>query len=635
MKLFKMKTTVFVVIGCLFASAASALEVSQIVESLQSSDFSLELESRDALKDAFAAASASEGESEDREAYESAILEVLKSEDSPGDKAYLIHMLELFGSENAAEGVYPFLGDKNVAVRDSARRALAAIPGDVAAGYLLEGLSKSLDAERGAFVDLLAYRGDDAAIPEIAKFLKSEDAALASSAALALGKMNSEQAAPYLLEARKSASGAFGLDLEWALLDLGVDAELASQLAEHGSNVAVQSAAFSQLVAMDEDRADVVLGRVLKQPEFEGRSRFLRAAMESASMRVRLVKDLETMSLDDQLVVIDAVGEMELSQFEPDLLALVSSTGDERGDAIIDALSRVGSDASFEVLYEAFIKDPKNKSLMAGVARLRAPVADERAMDIVKNGSNLKARVASMKILEIRNTPGATELLNSYVKSSSEVKLKQAALGSLELIGNLESIQMLVESVLSNDAFARPSQRSLKRLSLNYGDPDYQFEEIYLPAIESAESVKAKESLIVILDGVPGDSTLEYLKEIALDSESELRSVALRTLARWPNYDSGPVWLDLASAETASAKDIELARKTLVRMLSRTEKSKAWDRVKLAVVAIQNAPDAAFKQAILDVYKEPSPAEIRMVRSRFQALKDDPDVGEQVKALLD
>ncbi|MGB0344409.1 MAG: HEAT repeat domain-containing protein, partial [Coraliomargarita sp.] len=119
------------------------VDVATAVEALRSDDYATRLQSREDLLQAFSNASAP-GQKDGRlRSLEASVAGHLDAGELPLEsRLYLIRMLGLFGSDVAIHAIYPLLGDDEPAVRDSARRALAAIPGPRARVCLVNGLKR-------------------------------------------------------------------------------------------------------------------------------------------------------------------------------------------------------------------------------------------------------------------------------------------------------------------------------------------------------------------------------------------------------------------------------------------------------------------------------------------------------------
>jgi HEAT repeat protein len=622
-----------ILIGCMWATSAFAVDMEAIVSKLQSDDYAARLEARNELQQSLADETAPTTGSEESLSTIQEMVPLLG--DVPlSERLYMIYMIELFGSAESAQAVAALLGDTDPAVRDSARRALSGLPGDAATKYLLNGLSYGLPEERGAYIDALVYRGDSGAASAIAQLLQSDDPELVCEVASALGKLDNNEVLPALLSAREKATGPSKVCCEFALVNLDLDAVSADLLTDQGANAAIRSAAFRQLCILDEARALNVISSILESPDFEGGERFLSIAMEKDFAQEYLVDALPKALPLDQCVIISAIGELGLSQYESQVLATIPSAPGDLYAAVIDTLSKVGGDASFEIVYDAFVANPKDGYIVAAVSRLRAPAADQQAMEVVRSSSEPSVRVAAMKFLELRNTSGATELLNQIAAGAGDDEVREAAFKSLEVIGDLASIRVLVNLIATQDALYKSAQRSLKRLTLNYGAGDYLWHSMYQPALMTASNDNAREALILILDGIAGEQSLAYLGSILVDGDSALKPAAIRTLQRWPTRDAGDQWIQFAVSDAASEKEKSTAKKAVIKLITWGSPKIEVDQIKLAAQAILEVDDADFRESILSLYSTPNGRQKRRLDAYLKYLGDDPTVAARIQEFL-
>jgi len=610
-------------------------DVNRALEKLSGNDSQRGM-GREELKNAFAVATAPGADSAVLASSQAAVVAALNSGTLPlSEQLHLLEVLGLYGDAAAADAVYPSLASNDEHIRDAARKALVLIPGEKAFNYLLAGLKSGSAKERGAFVDALAMRGDVSAVGALAPHL--QDAELTDKVAMALGKLGSDTAASSLLAVHASASHANKFAIERALLDLGLNVDAAYRLADSGSSSAIRASAFSQLLELDEGRALRVLKAVVDQPEFVGRSLFFEATMNGVSSKAHdmIVAHLPKAEIADQSIIVTAIGENGFKKYESEVLALINSDNWSLRMDVIHALGNIGGDASLAPLLKAFQSDSKNATIANAVARLQAPSADAKALEQVRGGGSAESRIASMKVLELRNADGATELLNQIAKGDKDQEVRKAAISTLESIGNMDTIQLFIVMMLAEDILSRDVQRSLRRLSLNFGAPDFQWDTAYKPALDSASSDKARESLVLIMDGVESEHALKYLEQNILDESSPLRSASLRTLQRYGSLDSGNTWIAVASQPGASESEVSSAQRSIAKILKSNDWHTSWKRVDLAVKAIKEVDNVEFKKGILAVYQSSPPASQKQhMKTKFKAIENDPDVGAIVKQIL-
>ncbi|ADE53815.1 HEAT repeat domain-containing protein [Coraliomargarita akajimensis] len=626
-----MKTAVLSLIASLLVTATYASPIDGQLQALKGDNYTARGDARIELKFAYANA-----EGADAAAIEAAVLASLKSDMPLDGRLYLLRTLEWFGSEQCAESVASLLTDSEKEVRDSARRVLMSIPGDAATMALATAMRSAKGAEQAAFVDALAYREDARAVPMIGAMLKSSDPAMVEYAAIALGKIGSADALP-MLKSSWTGAGEQRAAIEAAMLKIGADKDVCVKIAREGASPGTRIEAFRTLLQLDAGSADEILGELLSVDAAEGRSQMIHAALVegSVAMQERLVQHASGASMADQILIVAAIESAGLSQYEPQVLAMVPAASDATHKlTLLNALGTIGGDNSFDALYAALLADSKNKYIADAVSRVRAPSADSKALATVQGSGDVAERIASMKILALRNTPGGIDVVNAIAAAPGDRKLRDASFKAMESIGNFDSIETLIALIVNNDPQMRAAQRSLKRVGLNFGAPQKLWNEFFLPALNAAPNDQVRGNIMVILDGVDCRQSLEYLKRYALDKDSELNPIAMRTLSRWSSPTCVPVWFDIAAA---SPEHRDVAVQAIHRTVTSSQiiTKNHTDRVSYIVRSMKKAPDAEFKRQVLSVLDEP-PGNIRwMLKGQLKPLLKDPDIAEQVQAILD
>jgi len=626
--------TIFSLGTLLLGMSIYGIDTDVLLADLASPDYTLRNQARQDFKQAYSEASATLTN------LEASVIEGLDRELPLTERLYLIRMLEWFGTSYSVDTLCALLDDANPEIQDSARRALVANPSGGAGDCLVDALNAAEPDKKAAFIDALVYRNDPGASVVIAGYLKGDDPELVGKAAQALGKLGNKDSIPALKAVMKKSSGTTRVIMELALLDIGASTSDLSSLARKGSSATVRSDAFAQLMAVDTKKAANVLKTALSGKPFPGRERIIHSAITDGpeSLQLAVMGKLPKVSVEDQLVIVTAVGEANLTQFETQLLELLETAEGELYAALIAVLGKIGGDASYESLYEAFIESPKDRDIAYALGQLKAPTADASALDMAMNASSPESRIAAIKLLELRNTPEATDLLNAIIEEPGDQDVRVAAAKALETIGNVESVKSFIDLVIRNVEPVKQFQLSLKRLSLKFNDADYLWENAYHPALEAAPLNKARERVILILDGNAGELSLDYITGIVMDPGSELRPAAIQALARWPHCSAGDVWLGLIDSGISTEADSALAHKSILMLLSnsRTMGSES-DKLELAVRAIEKAPSVEYKNAILDYYlrENLNYRYKRAIKRIFTPLLEDPDIADRVQQLIE
>ncbi|MGJ8651255.1 MAG: HEAT repeat domain-containing protein [Opitutaceae bacterium] len=621
-----------ILLSCLvFATSALAADVSGLISKLDTDDYGLRKTARIELRQAI-----TDSAGVDRVAAIEQLHGAISADHSFAVRDWSIRMLELFGGEASTLPLAQLLVDKDVRIRDLARLALQANPSDAATRVLENALSGVPTEEQGAILDALAYRGDVNSVSKVAALLDSESYAVAAKAAMALGKIGGKDAEAALMKKTSSASVELKQDIAFALLDAGLsDVPVAKALAVNGQNTAVKLGAFQQLITLDAASAKALLQTAINDDAYPARSLIIRAALTSA-MQEEVIDLLPSLDASTQAIFLGVISDLELNQYEPQVLAILERGSAEIKSEAIKTLGVIGSDQSYPALYELYLADSNNSVIKEALIRINAPAADADLLKAASDSSHADAQVAAVKLMTLRNTKGAIDLINQLVAETTNSELKKAAFQSMELIGGKESVDVLLAAVLKNDADTRAAQGSLKKLSVSLASSDGLWTSSFAPALKSAANDEQRKAILAILDGVSCKPAADYLQNLIV-TDSSLQADAVRSLSRWSDVSGGDVWLAVMSKSGASEADAAAAVKGISRLVSqRGISGESNEKFDLAAKAINAAPSLEFKQSILDIFKGMSMNRKtqRAFNQSFKSLASDPEIGEQVKKLM-
>ncbi len=626
------KSLSLLVSGCLTLASLpllSASEISASIDGLNADDYALRLESRLSLRQTLVDAS-----QRDLKAFEKELLAAAGAEQDWATRDWCLRMLELVGTKAAVRPLAALLQDPDPRVADLARRALSANPSRRAGSVLEKAMLKAPAAERGAYADALAYRGDRGAVRELAAVLKTGEA----DAALALGKIGGSTAERALRRAHADAEGPLQAAIEEALLDSGLDqVKLLAQLAESGASEGIRVAAFERLLTVNTKAGQELLDQALANAEAPEHAAFVRAAMAS-ELSDGLVAQLATLAEADQVIVLDAIVELHLSRYETAVLGVLADSSETLRPVVVRTLGQVGSEASFQPLLELYLANDRDREVTAALARLQAPATDAGLLKTLQGDGALSDRVAALRLLAVRNTAGVTGLVNGYTGTEFAPELRSAAFRAMELVGDAESVRLLLAVVTGPDSpVKRQAQSSLKKLSANLAVPDYLWTEFYAPALQAAANDDRRRDVLAIVDGNSGPAAAEALQAWVLEDHS-LKAAALNALRRWTDISGVDSWLAIAEAPAATAADVTTAKQSILRILGSTRTTGSFqEKVERSVAAMQAfADDADFKHKLLAIYNDKLAWQTRVHLLRlFPAFLEDPEIATEVQTLLD
>lgn len=568
------------------------------------------------------------------EALEQIVIEQLPEVSNPKAKIYLLRVLQWFGSEASVPVLAVYLKSTNKDLQETARRALMANPSDQAAHILAQSLFQATDLNKGPFLDAFVYRDDKRSIKAIEAYMQSDTPGLVAEATQALIQLGEEDAMDWVVDAYKRSGAENKNLLQRAQVLLGADAGTCERLIREGVDSGVVMAAYRRLLSLDQSAAEEMLQLFLGEPGSHLRSKLLRVSFESESLRDSCIAHLANSSAADQKLILQAITEHALSAYEDAVLSLLAVSDKEVKREAIRTLGVVGGVASYDSLFTLFMEDA-DKDAEEALAMLTLPSLNERLFQLLEHGEDPDKRTAAVRLLARRNAQGAAEIFTQRIQPGSSEVLRRECIRALESLGTLQTCQTFAGFIIEEDPLKRDVQRSLKRLCLNYGDPDLLWAEVFMPALNAAPSDDLRRDLLAIADGVAGEALLSYIRTQIEDKDSSLRSASMKILSRWPDLYAGELWIQVATDPEASPSDLTAAQAGLTRIV-KNKKVIGWEKLKLELIvkALKSAPNDTFKRAMITCYLEPSSYIQHYLHDAFQPYLNDPVVAQEVAAVL-
>ena len=205
------------------SSAPSSASVNKAFDALKTYNYGTD---RNVLKPIDDAVIAAHGNLDASKTLETRLAAVLSSDDSRDAKEFALRRLRIIGTAASVPAIAPLLEDKKLS--HMARYALELNPAPEAGQALRDALPKVSGKLKIGVIGSLASRRDTESVPAIAASLEDTDAAIACTAAHALGAIGDSAAAKQLADFLPKAEGKVKV--------AATDAELvcAEKLLKHG-----------------------------------------------------------------------------------------------------------------------------------------------------------------------------------------------------------------------------------------------------------------------------------------------------------------------------------------------------------------------------------------------------------------
>lgn len=498
----------------------------------------------------------------------------------------------------------PMLADP--ARSDFARLALDRVPGSAIDTLFLQALTTTNGRSRLGILDAVGTRGIFGAIPALAGLLNDSDAATATAAASALGRIGGQTAldalaqakdplAPAVLSARLAAA---------AKADPAAAARTAGEIHRNASApLGQRAAALRALIAANPAGSIDEIHAALAGAE----SAFHAVAIEAvatlpvADAGAKLVARLGSYAPAVQVSLISALGHRHDASSVPGLLAALDGTDADVRLAAINALGRLPGNA--EVAQRLAViaggKDDAAEAGSAALARLNGPGLD----DLVRAGAASEGddalRAVFIQQIAARNLTEAIPFLVGLRQSPVE-SLRLEALDALRLIA-APSDQPAVIAWATGAASRNEQNRAVRALItivLRDGAVDTRAAPV-ITALDAGDA-SARQILLPVLSRVAGAPALAAAGRLARDPDDTVAKAATAELARWPDATALPVLVELV-ASTPNSGIRDAAAQGSARFLADRKNATPDQRSRYARQLLALPLDATAQVSLLNV----------------------------------
>ena len=565
---------------------------------------------------------------------EKQLIAVLRSDAPASEKAITCKRLAVYGSAEAVPVLAPLLGDEQLA--SWARIALEAIPGDAADDAFRAALSKLHGRLLVGTINSIGVRRDPKAVGELALSLKNPEADVASSAAVALGRIGGAQAAAALKE---SLSGA-PVGLRQAV------AEGCVRCAEHflADGQAAPAVELYDLVR----KADVpkqnqlegtrgaILARkndgiplLLEQLRSTDKGFFqigLRAARELPGPQATeaVAAEMHRSAPERQPLLLLALADRNDDQAMPTILEAAKTGPKPLRLVAVGILDRMSKVSTAPVLIQvAAESDPQlTEAALVALTRMPGTDLDGQVLDHLGQASG-KTRQVLIELAARRHIDAA---LPALVKDTRDADpgISSAAVQAVGSIGTAAQVNDLVQllATAQNERQRQNAESALLAISSRVGTGCVQ---PLLPLVHNPDAGVRKVALHA-LAAAGGPEALRTVCIAVEDRDEPVQEEAVRTLSTWPNTwpEDEAVAVPLFNlAKRAKKPNYQvLAMRGYLQYLEGDKKLKGDEKLakvqealpymsrpeekRAAIAVVQSVPSAAALEALVKMAAEPA-----------------------------
>ncbi len=471
------------------------------------------------------------------------LIGVLQSDAPPAEKAITCKRLAVYGTKDAVPALAPLLADKELS--SWARIALEAIPGPEADAALREAMGKTQGRLLIGVINSIGVRRDAGAVDGLVARLKDADVDVASAAAVALGRIGSDQAAKAL---EQSLAGA-PAKVRPAVAEGCILCAEKSLAAEKTADAVRLYDAVRQADVPEQRQLDAVRGAILarqaagvpllmEQLRSTNKARFgiaLRTARELPGVAVTesLAAELDKLNADRRPLLVLAIADRSDAAVLPAVLKAAKSGPQKLRMSAVSVLERLGNVSCVPVLLDAAVESDAELAQVAKTVLARLPGNDVDA-DLLARlpQASGKTRRVLIELAGQRGIDGALPAVMLSIEDA-DAGIRSAAVQTVGAIGQDKQATDLVRLLqkTQNPGERADIEKALLAVSGRGGANCVQY---LLPLAQSNDGALR----IIALNALAvagGSDALAAVKSAVNDKDEAVQDEAVRTLSTWPN----------------------------------------------------------------------------------------------------
>jgi HEAT repeat protein len=291
---------------------------------------------------------------------EQQLIAVLQSGASPAEKDAACARLKRIGTDHSVPALAALLLDEQLS--HSARYALESMPSAKAGQALTDALQKTSALTKVGIINSLGFRGEQRAVPALARLLRDNDASVAAAAATALGQIGSTQALRALQDTTAVSAGP----VHKAIVDAWLrDANRLLAAGSHSKALGIfqalydsepsdtfRTAAYRGMILASGKHALPLMVKAILGPDAASRTAALQLVREvtASDATKTFTVLLRQVAPPVQVALIDGLNQRGDVSAAAGLTAMASSPAPEVRVAALNARGNLGDDTMIPVL---------------------------------------------------------------------------------------------------------------------------------------------------------------------------------------------------------------------------------------------------------------------------------------------
>jgi HEAT repeat protein len=484
----------------------------------------------------------------------------------PLAQVWLLRQLERIGRAEVVAQLAGLLADKDVHVRESARRALQENSAREANAVLQQALgSAATPTWRVAIINALAARRDQSNLSLLLKEAAADNDDVRNAAVIGLARLGDKSAMAPITAAMSKGTPRAKLIATDAYL------RLADALAEKGDKATALGIFKQLLAAPGHTKCAAIIGVGRAGSAGDLPLLFEALADQDAKVRGACVEALCLLEGRDVTAAIAAQATTPKPETKLGLLQALARRGDkssvslfitaaEDADeavrvAALAGLGQIGNSAAVPLLLNVATTGGKPQEAARQSLQILAGADIDKALLDAMGAQEPKTRVEVARTLAARHVVAASRLLIKAAEDADGGVRSEAlkALGVVAPVGALPAVAAVLAKA-ADDGTRNEAANALIKIANREADLESRSEPI-LQALASSGG-PARLALLGVLGRIGGQKSLATLRAAVKDGDEKVKDAAIRALAEWPDATAAEVLLGVAKSAASEVHQV-------------------------------------------------------------------------------
>lgn len=561
------------------------------------------------------------------------LISILRSDAGAAQKWDACFKLRMVGTAKSVPALAALLGEERLS--HAARNALEGMPCAEAGKALRQALGASSGTIKVGLIDSLGWRREREAVELLGPLLSDTDAAIASAAASALGRIGGKEAMQALEKALQDQQGVLREAVADAYLE-GADVlrrgqnsrqasfmyrtVLHSDLPGHMRGAALMGLAQCGPVAQelisafqsDDAQMPIAAAHVVRETAGEPTLR-------------GLVVALPGLPTDAQTLLIRALAARRAGGTLRAVTTACKSDDDRVRLAALEALGALGNADSVAILLGAATEgtEAEQGAARGSLETLQGEGVDEALISRMNNADERE----TVEIVQALTSRDATDAVPTLLRTagSESRDVRAAAVDGLGELAGQENIPALVDLLAKADAGDRRGVRKMLVAVARRCQAGEPVSRELVTKLDAVEDDETRASFLLALGELGDDSGLPALRQAVKNPSDAIKRTAIVALSGWPTSEPAQDLLEIAREQGNTTHQV-LALRGFIDLTQKDSSLDAGKRLQSYRTALDLAANAAEKRRVLSALADvKTPESLELAASQV----DDAQVREE------